>query len=164
MSTVATLEATYTPITGAEGNKLIKLAINKKVDLMYLLKQGNSFHRFRVIGAIKVEAFPKDVPVPEIDFDFVIETKKATNGDFDKDFIKIDQLKAKRDKLKIALEKIEATLATVAPVEKIDIELNANNKPDELRIEHNLPVPMIQRKGGSVNEVLVPAKDVKVVA
>lgn len=159
---MATLEATYTSINGSEANKIIKSEIGKKVDLMYLLKQANTFHRIHITGNIKVECYPKDVPVPEIEFDFMKETPEATAGNFNKEFIKIDELKAHRDKLIIALEKVNVTLSTVLPSEEINIDLDAGNKPDELRLDHNMPIPMIKRDGGSVTEVMVPAKDIQV--
>lgn len=158
------LQSQYSPITGEEGRQALKSSIGKKIDLMPMMKKGHAYNRFKADGHITISAYPSDVPVPEVDFkaltiDADVEDKMPAN--FTKVLEQIDFLEKAKINLQKRIERIDATLATIRPQEVIEVALDAGNKPDELRVQEGLSVPMIERTGSGMREVHVPAEKAK---
>lgn len=158
------LQAQYSPISGEEGRSALKSAIGKKIDLMPMMKRGHAYHRFQADGHIKISAIPSDVPVPEVDFKALTIDADAEDkmpATFKTVVEQIKQLEMAKDNLQKRIDRINITLASIRPQEDIEISLSAGDKPDELRLQEDLPVPMIKSGGKGMQEVMVPAEEAR---
>lgn len=155
----------YEPINGEEGKKILKFKLGEKIDLMPMMRQGHSYHQFHIIGNIEVHAYPDDVPVPKIDFDFLVKAPgltgeqlaKALEGDN-----KIARLEEIEKRCLNELKRVQDTLALIRPKEILPLaDIQAGKTPDELRIKSGLKIPVIQRTGGGMQQVMVDANSVE---
>lgn len=157
-----TLQSTYQPINGEEGREIIKRSINEKVDKIPMMKKGHAYHKFTVDAIITITAFPKDVPVPEVDFKKLITVADNPLPTFEKVEEQITALEEVKDKLLKKLEKVNNTLSVLRPQEVIEVHEEAGDKPDELRIAKGMPIPMIERTGAGIREIMVDPSKVQV--
>jgi hypothetical protein len=155
------LESTYTPITGLEAKKLLKSMMNERIDKIPYLKEGNAFKQIEIGFELIFSAYPPDCPVPVAEWQTLIGLPEGEDAEFDKDKKKLELLMEKRNQILENVERIDKFLEKYAPREEYtDIEKD-NGIPDELRLAHNLPLPMIQTsKSGTRTEVSVPANSV----
>lgn len=157
------LESQYVPMNGKEGIEAIIREFTKQIKLMPMMKEGHSYHRFGADVRVVISAFPKDTPVPEADFKFLINASTSKMPETFADVVEqVKYLEGMRENLTKRMERLDATLQILRPQEELKVELRAGDKPDELRLAQDMPIPMIKRTGSSITEVRVPAAQVKV--
>lgn len=156
------LETTYTPINGLEAKKILKSMMLERFDKIPLLKEGNAFKQVELGFDLYFKCYPADCPVPIAEWQLQIGLKDGEDLEFDKDKKKLELLKEKRDKMMENIDRIDEFLAKHAPEElfedrESDSEgVGSAGVPDELRVRHNLLIPMIQTsKSGRRSETLV---------
>lgn len=134
----------YHAINGKEARQLLKHDANEKIDKIALFKEGAAFHRIHMTYAMIATCFPKDCPVPTLDYEVA---RSAKGFDEQKDYVeqkeKITILETKREELQKGIDRIDQILSVIRPVIEIEGDLNAGDIPDELRLEHGLAVPRI---------------------
>lgn len=137
----------YLAINGRELKDVIKINFGKKVDETPMLKVGNTFHRVQVAYSAQITAFPNEVEIPDIEYIDLIETQEAANGDFSGHFKKLEDLAAYRIKIIAKLEELDSILDKTMPEVIIDEVIGGDIPPDEIRINHELPVPQLKKVG-----------------
>lgn len=137
----------YLAINGKEARDIIKINFSKKVDETPMLKIGNTFHRLQVAYSAQITAFPNEVEVPDIDYIDLLETPEVANGEFNEHFKKIEDLSEYRTKLLAKLEELDSILDKAMPEVIIDEVIGGDVPPDEVRINHELPVPQLKKVG-----------------
>lgn len=163
--------STYRALTGSEIKQIAKNRINREIDQLPYLREGNSFHNANVQVGIVITAFPADVPVPNLDLEFSINSKSLeevesaakqieTAEEIAKAIEKLQDIK--ENAVKLTEELLEKRAAIVFENE-IEFEFNGN-QPDKTRIENNLPVTVERVKDGKRGEIKVEAMEFKKMA
>lgn len=153
------VESTYTPINGAEAKKALKSNTSTRIDSIAGFKLGLAFHKLKIEYTMKATAYPADVPVPEAEFAFIINSPDLEKqSEILEHFDKIEILEAKRERLLEGIAMIDKILDIARPIYNLKETLSAGDAPDELRIAEGLPVPMIKTGlGGRKSEVYIEA-------
>lgn len=149
----------YNAINGKELRDIIKINFGKKVDSTPMLKIGNSFHKVQIAYSAQITAFPNEVEIPDIEYVEIFSSPAVVNGKLDSHFAKIDEVFEYRIKLLAKLEELDSILDKAMPEENIDETVGGDKPPDEVRIEHGLPVPVtkiVNKETGRKAEVNVP--------
>lgn len=156
------LETILEPINGQEAKEILKSMMNQRIDKIPLLKVGNAFKQITLGFDLIFQAFPADCPVPSAEWQILIGLDNGDDPDFSRDIKKIEMLEARREQLVNNLEKIDEFLAKYHPTEELGITESDNGIPDELRMNHNLKLPMLHTSpSGKKTEVLVDSKEIK---
>src|SRR6267142_1903520 len=71
-------QGTYNALNGKEIRDLLYNNLRNKIDKLPMLSVGNSFHQLTAIGGIKLSCYPADTPVPEIEFEILVEAPEVT--------------------------------------------------------------------------------------
>ena len=156
----------YLAINGKEARDIIKINFGKKVDELPMLKIGNTFHRLQVVYSAQITAFPNEVEIPDIEYIDLLETPEVSDGKFNEHFKKLEDISEYRNKLMAKLEEIDSVLNKAMPEVIIDEVIGGDIPPDEIRINHELPVPQLKKVGSDESghdrkaEVSVPAKSI----
>lgn len=157
---MSAIETTLTPINGAEARKIIKSQMESKIDKIPYLSEGNAFKRIVVGFELIFEAFPPDCPVPTAEWEILIGLPEGEDAIFDNDVKKLEALEKKREELLSSVERIEKFLTKYKKAEVIEVKESDNGVPDELRVKHNLKIPVIKATGtGTRIETRVPASE-----
>lgn len=156
------LETILEPINGQEAKEILKSMMNERIDKIPLLKVGNAFKQIKVGFELIFEAFPADVPVPMAEWEILLGIKEGEDIKFDEFLNNLDKLKDKRAKIAEKLSKIDTFLEKHNPMVVDTIIESDNGTPDELRVKHDLKLPMLHTSpSGKKSEVMVNAKDIK---
>lgn len=137
----------YLAINGKELRDIIKINFSKKVDETPMLKIGNTFHRVQIAYSAQITAFPNEVKIPDIEYIDLIETPEVHKGEFNFHFQKLEDLATYRTRLLAKLEEIDSVLDKAMPEVIIDEVIGGDVPPDEIRINHELPVPQLKKVG-----------------
>lgn len=158
------MQGTYAALNGAEIRRLTKSQLDAEVDKLKYLSLGNSFHRVHVEFGFTMTAYPADVPVPEREFFFDIDSSTAASPEAIKQFEKVEELDKQIAKLQEQKNQIEELIfeanevrSSLVKESEISLSVNAGDKPDITRIENNLDVPVVETKGGKTVETTAPA-------
>lgn len=138
----------YEAINGLEAKEILKKNVCDKIDKIPLLNGGNAFHQLRMIYSIVFSAFPADCPVPDDqELELVL---KAPDFNENEAYIKqagaIKKLEEKKNKFYEDVDKIDKILETLNPQQEETVELDAGDIPDNLRVEHDLKLPRIEKR------------------
>lgn len=157
------VESTYTPMNGSEAKKALNNNTRNRIDGISGFKMGLAFHKLKIEYEMKVTAYPADVPVPEAEFAFIINSPDLEKqSELLENFDKIEILEAKKERLLQGIRDIDKILDIARPIYEIKATLDAGDAPDELRIQEGLPVPMIKTGlGGRKSEVYVGGAEIK---
>src|SRR5690349_8482460 len=163
--------STYKPLTGREIREAIKLRLNKEVDSLPHLREGNSFHNVNVQLGIVITAYPNDVPVPNLDITFELPSKGYEELESAiKQIDKAEELVGKYEEVERMIEGLKGLMHEI--VEKRNTlvfeheseqEFNGNI-PDKTRVEHGLPVTIEKIEHGKKSEVKIEAVEFKKLA
>lgn len=156
------LTPTYKPIDGEEGREIIKRTFNEKIDKIPMMKRGHAYHKFEVEATVVIKAYPKDVPVPEVEFKKLVKVADNPKESFAEVEKQVEALEKHREDLLKKVKEIDTTLNILRPQEIININEKAGDTPDELRIAKGMPIPMIERTGAGIREVRVDASKLQV--
>lgn len=138
------IETTLTPVNGAEAKKILKSQMEKRIDKIPYLSEGNAFKRIVIGFDLIFEAFPPDCPVPSAEWQILIGTPNGEDLEFDRDIKKLEMLEEKKLEFIKTIERIDKFLAKHRVVETIQVKESDNETPDELRIKHGLKIPVIK--------------------
>lgn len=160
--------STYRPLTGREIREAAKLRINKEIDSLPYLREGNSFHNVNVQLAIVITAYPSDVPVPNLDLNFDIPSKGYEDLEIAiKQIDKAEELVSKYEEAERLVQSLQGLMHEIVEkrntlVHEHESEQEFNgNIPDKTRVEHNLPVTVEKIEKGKKSEVKVEAVEFK---
>lgn len=135
----------YAPINGKEARQILIASVTEKVNKLPLMKEGLAFHNIHMMYSLIVTCTPTDCPVPQTEFEKIIAAKDFEDN---KDWVKTDDaikiLDAKRIKFIEGIDAIDKILSVINPIFTIEEDLDVSSSPygaDELRLEHNLPLP-----------------------
>lgn len=137
-------ETTLTPINGADVKKILKSQMEKRIDKIPMLSEGNAFKRLVIGFELIMEAFPPDCPVPSAEWQILIGTPIGDDLEFDMDVRKLEVLEERLIELQANAERIIKFLKKYKTVEEIEVKESDNDTPDELRIKHGLKIPVIK--------------------
>lgn len=158
------MQGTYAALNGAEIRRITKANLETEIDKLKYLSMGNSFHRAHIEFGFTMTAFPSDVPVPEREFIFDIDAATADSIEAIKQFEKVEELDEQISKLQEQKNKLETLIFEASEVRgnlvkesEINVSINAGDKPDIVRIDNNLDVPVVETKGGKTVETTAPA-------
>lgn len=166
-------ETTLTHINGGEAKQLMRKSastqlkraeqeLHNRIDKIKYLSQGSAFPRIKIEYAVVVTAYPSDIPVPEAEFMFVLNSPEITKPEMQESLGKIEVLESKRGRLVKQLEDLDKILDVIRPTFSHEEVLDAGNVPDELRISQGLPIPVIQTsEGGRRSEVYIQAEELR---
>lgn len=162
-------ETTLTHINGLETKNILKKSastqfkraeneLHIRIDKVKYLAQGSAFPKIKIEYAVVITCYPSDVPVPEAEFMFVLNSPEVDKAEMQENFGKIAVLEEKRARLLEQIEKIDGILDLVRPSFSYEETLEAGNIPDELRISQGLPIPVVQTsEAGRRSEVYIQA-------
>lgn len=138
----------YTPLNGNEIKSIISKQFNQWVESLYLLKAYSAFHKASLKLNFEMTAYPSDVPVPkgELSFDLLPKLFEDVKDKFKKHINTIEELEVLKNE-------IDDILDLVNPFAKRYRELEAGDIPDKLRVEHGLPVLVMDNSRGKTREV-----------
>lgn len=146
------MEATYSALNGKEIRELLKRETCDRIDKIPGLKIGLTFHRAQLHFGFTMEAFPADVPVPEKEFVFQINSDLTKTGENDNHFSKVEILQAKlnnlieqQTKLEELVEEAEQALASIKLEVEEEIHLDAGNDPNVIRSANKMPIPVMSK-------------------
>lgn len=158
------MQGTYAALNGAEIRRITKANLESEIDKLKYLSMGNSFHRAHIEFGFTMSAYPADVPVPEREFSFEIDAATADSTEAIKQFTKVEELDKQIGKLQEQKNSIETLIFEASEVREslvkeseISVSVNAGDKPDIVRIDNNLDVPVVETKGGKTVETTAPA-------
>jgi len=163
--------STYRPLTGREIREAIILRLNKEVNSLPYMREGNSFHNVNVQLGIVITAYPDDVPTPNLDISFDVPSK-----DFDKEesyikqYNKAEELTAKYNELVDYIKLAESLQNQILEKRNTLVFEHENEQefdgkvPDKTRVEHGLPVTVEKVEHGKRGEVKVEAVEFKKMA
>lgn len=140
-------QAVYHPLNGREIREILKRNINDKIDMIPMLREGNAFHEATLIYSFAMTATPADCPVPTAEWEVAAITPKFDQNQEYKD-IKEKQAKliAIRIDLEKQLEEVDKFLAEMEETYEKEVVISAGRIPDEVRIEHKMPVPRLVKE------------------
>jgi len=163
--------STYRALTGREIREAIKLRLNKEVDSLPYMREGNSFHNVNVQLAIVITAFPSDVPVPNLDLNFDIPSKGYNElENAIKQIDKAEELVGKYEEAERMVENLKGLMHEIVEkrntlvLEHESTQEFDGNVPDKTRVEHGLPVTVEKIEHGKKSEVKVEAVEFKKMA
>lgn len=159
---MSAIETTLTPINGAEAKKIIKSQMEKRIDKIPMLSEGNAFKRLVIGFELIFEAFPPDCPIPSAEWQILIGTPNGEDLEFDRDVKKLEMLENKKLEFIETIERIDKFLSKHRIAEVIQVKESDNETPDELRIKHGLKVPVIKTStSGARIETKVAPQELK---
>lgn len=144
----------YRPLDGAEIKKILTNQFNLWLNSLYLLKPFSAFHKCILKVKFEMSAFPSDVPVPnsvEVEFEYYPKRFEEIKSKFKGYEMQIQEL----EELK---KEIDEVLNIVNPILIRNINMDAGDTPDRLRIANGLPSFRIDNSGNSTKEVAVYPK------
>lgn len=160
------MEATYSALNGKEIREILKRETCERIDKIPGLKVGLTFHRAQLHFGFTMEAFPADVPVPEKEFIFVINSEKTATGDNDSYLAKVEALQLQVTKLQEqqeTLEKLtseaEEALASAKLEAEEDFHVDAGNDPNVIRSANKMSIPVLATISGKRIETTVEASN-----
>lgn len=139
-------------INGKEAKQLIDIQWKKFLEETPGLDLATSYHRLGIEIHFKLSAYPSDTPVPKREIEFRIDSEATKNLENEEHFSAISRLETLRNEYLFKLEQINEELDILNPITIADIEVNAGNEPDTLRIENGLPVLVTEKVGGRTVE------------
>lgn len=148
-----TLQTTATPINGKEGADMIERQFLHLLRNTPGLDFASSYHRFAIEGSFKIKAYPADIPYPAKEIAFDVNSVSTTKGENEEVFIYVKRLETIREELIGYLQNVNEVLDKVNPVTEVQFKLEAGDEPDKLRIEQQLPIPVVEKRGGRNIEV-----------
>lgn len=157
----------YAALSGAEIRKIMKDKICQHIDKIPLLSAGNTFHRAAVQFGFVMKAHPADVPTPpasEFEFELMDEALDPQFWLSHRMGIKelkavIESLESKKEQVENYISKAYLALDKIEPEVESIHNINENPVPDQVRLENNLPIPVVQTNSSGVkNENFVEAK------
>lgn len=155
------LEPTYTPLNGSEIKKAVKMQQIALIEKIPYLKEGNAYKQAEIMFEFQMKAYPADCPVPAGEWQLLIGLKAGDDVEFDKDRLKLQMLEEKRNLLLEQVNQINNFLNKHIHIFDEVVTIKDNGIPDEVRIAHGLPVPMISTSPtGKKNEISVPASGI----
>lgn len=163
------MDSVYAALSGKEIRDVIKRQVIEEIDKIPLLKAGNCFHRAQIDVGFTISAYPADVPCPEGEFSYIVQSEPAKKKELDSHFESVEELKIKVEKLQkqskelnLIREAAEQALKTVLETETIMIHEDGT-VPDKVRISNNLSVPVVKKTGlaGQKSEVMVSSSNFK---
>lgn len=144
------MQATYAALNGKEIREILKREFNDRVDKIPGLKIGLTFHRAQLHWAFSMEAFPADVPTPEKEFEFQINSELTSTGANDIHLSKVERIKLQVEKLNEQSEKLndliseaEQELSLVLIESQDEVHQLTGDDPNPIRIANKMPVPVI---------------------
>lgn len=156
------IETTLTPINGAEAKKILKSQMEKRIDKIPYLSEGNAFKRIVIGFELIFQAFPPDCPVPSAEWQLLIGLPNGEDLEFDLDVRKLEILEEKKQEYIAALERIDKFLDKYRVHKVLEVKESDNETPDELRVQHGLKVPVIKTSTSGIRtEVKVPPQELK---
>lgn len=154
----------YAALNGKEIRDILKGKFNFELDRTPYLKLGNSFHKAVLDYGFTMSAYPADVPVPEKEFQITLESATATSPEAIKQFEKAEQLEEQIKLLERQAGQIEELLiaakeclSTIKQTFEFTEGHVDGEFPDKARIANDLPVPVVDTKGGKRVETTLPA-------
>jgi hypothetical protein len=148
-----TFQTTATPMNGKEGADLLELQFLHLLRNTPGLDFASSYHRLALEGYFRIKAYPADIPYPAKDIAFDVNSVSTNRGENEEVFEYVKKLETIREELIHRLQQVTEILETINPVTEVQFKLEAGDKPDELRIQHGLPVPVVEKRGGRNIEI-----------
>lgn len=165
----------YNPLTGKDVRTIAKLRIDNEIDKLPYLREGNAFHNVNVQIAVVITAYPADVPVPNLDLEFDINSKALDEIEEFKNQVeaaetianRIERLSAIEEDIVTKIENVRNELLEKRAKLVYESELDPSfdgNVPDKTRIENGLPVTVEKvEKGKRVETKIAPIEFQKMV-
>lgn len=154
---MSSIQTSATPINGKEAAETIKNQVLHLIENTPGLDVATSYHRFSVKGSFQIGAYPDDVPLPFKEIEFDINSISTTRKENEELFEYVKRLETVREELLNRLEEADKLLDIYNPVTRVEFNLNTirdgEDKPDALRIEQGLPIPVVVKAGGRSVEV-----------
>lgn len=151
-----TLQTSATPINGREAAEMIKRQVTHLIENTPGLDEASAYHRVTIVGNFKLKAYPADVPCPAKEIEFDVNSVSTTKKENEEVFLYVQRMETVREELIHRLQEVTDILDEVNPEVQVEFNLNAGTKPDELRIEQGLPIPVTEKVDGRTIEKYVP--------
>jgi len=158
---MSSIQTTSTPINGEEAKKFIQNQFDKLLDNTPGLDFASAYHKFTVKGEFEITAYPADVPTPKKEFEFDIKSITANQQDFLDEESYLQRLSTIREELIHRLDEITQYLDDRNPITRVEFDLDTidpidgQSKPDKLRIEQGLQIPVVTKSAGRSIETYV---------
>ena len=153
------IQTTGTPLNGQEVFNLLLKNFRQFLESVPGLEMGRSYRQVSLKLKFESSCFPFDeyTKSPKFEFDFDVNSTEAKSVEGEAWLEEIKRLETVRTELTDKLTALNNFLDKVNPVATTELEMstviNGEDKPDILRIEQGLPIPVVERVGGRSVEV-----------
>lgn len=154
---MSSVQTTSTPINGEEARKIIEQQFDHLLEHTPGLDFASAYHKFTVKGEFEIGAYPADTPTPRKEIEFDVNSIATTRKENEEVLEYTKRLNTIREELLFRLQEVNDLLDVYNPITRVEFDLttddNGESKPDKLRIEQGLPIPVVTKAGGRNVEV-----------
>jgi hypothetical protein len=154
------IQTTSNALNGQELKDAMKIKLERAIDEIPLLKVGNTFKNAIIEFGFSMRAFPSDVPVPD-EIDLAFELNPPEISEEDKQTVEglknhTNKLIDLRDKI---YEEFENEIEKYCLLVEKGETIKTKEKPDEVRIEAGLKLPILTEVDGRKVEVSLDSSE-----